>query len=233
MQDQFKAKFSGLSKVIYEQPCIANHATTIIGLCEFGAYTYFGDGSLIGSCKIGRFCSIAPGVKIALGEHPLDSVSTHPLFFASKNGFQVPDGIGTPRDLREKKYSAAIIGNDVWIGANAVICRGVTIGNGAVVAAGAVVTGDVEPYSVVGGLPARHLKYRFDEETISILQKSEWWNYKVDNFVGLPASEPKTFAEKLSLIGEKADYTIISETNKSGKVVLSPDIKPLNETSQT
>lgn len=224
MQDQFKAKFSGTSKVIYEQPCIANHATVIVGLCEFGAYTYFGDGSLIGSCKIGRFCSIAPGVKIALGEHPLSNISTHPLFFASKNGFQVPDGIGTPRDLREKRYSPTVIGNDVWIGANAVICRGVTIGNGAVIAAGAVVTSDIAPYSIAGGLPAKHLKYRFDEKIIDALQKSEWWNYKVESFVGLPASDPILFIEKLCATGEDASYQVVSENGRTGKMVLTPSV---------
>ncbi|WP_182374926.1 CatB-related O-acetyltransferase [Pseudomonas putida] len=217
MKDQFRAKLSGPCKVIYEQPCITNLATVIVGNCELGAYTYVGDGGLIGSCKIGRFCSIAPGVKIALGEHPVTNVSTHPLFFASKNGFEVPDGIGTPRNLTEKKYSIAVIGNDVWIGANAVICRGVTIGDGAVVAAGAVVTKDVEPYSIVGGLPAKHLKYRFDSEVIEKLQKSEWWNYKVENFVGLPSHDPSAFVDKLLEVGEKAQYEKMSNTNKDGK----------------
>lgn len=225
MKDQFKAKLSGPCKAVYEQPCIINFATVIVGNCEFGAYTYVGDGSLIGSCKIGRFCSIAPGVKIALGEHPMTNISTHPLFFASKNGFQVPDGIGEPRNLGEKRYSIAVIGNDVWIGANVVICRGVTIGNGAVIAAGAVVTSDVEPYSIVGGLPAKHLKYRFDSDTINKLQESEWWNYKVENFVGLPSSDPCQFVSILLQSGEKASYEKVSTTNKEGKVslVLKPE----------
>lgn len=222
MQDQFKARFSGPSKAIYEQPCMANSATSVIGLCEFGAYTYFGDDCIIGSCKIGRFCSIAPGVKIALGEHPLHHVSTHPFFFGSKNGFKFPDGVGSPRPLNEKKYSAAVIGNDVWIGANAVICRGVTIGNGAVVAAGAVVTNDVAPYSIVGGLPAKHLKYRFDQVTIDALMASEWWDYTAESFVGLPAEEPLQFVEMLKEKGQRATYPRVTANVKDGKVLMEP-----------
>ena len=220
MQDQFKARLSGPSKVIYEQPCMANSATSVIGLCEFGAYTYFGDDCLIGSCKIGRFCSIAPGVKIALGEHPLHHISTHPVFFGSKNGFKFPDGVGTPRQLGEKKHSPVVIGNDVWIGANVVICRGVTIGNGAVIAAGAVVTRDVEPYSIVGGLPAKHLKYRFDQITIDALMGSEWWEYAPESFADLPAHDPLLFVEMLKGKGRRATYPRATVNIKDGKSLL-------------
>lgn len=222
MQDQFNARLSGACKVVYEQPCLANSSAVVIGLCEFGAYTYFGEDCLIGSCKVGRFCSIAPGVKIALGEHPLHHVSTHPFFFGSKNGFKLPDGIGTPRNLGEKRHSAAVIGHDVWIGANVVICRGVTIGNGAVIAAGAVVTNDVAPYSVVGGLPAKHLKYRFDEDVIAALLKSEWWLYNVESFVGLPADNPLRFVELLSEKNKGCTYPMVTATVKGGKVIAPP-----------
>lgn len=221
MEDEFRAKLSGACRVVYEQPCMANGATTVIGICEIGAYSYFGDDCLVGSCNVGRFCSIAPGVKIGLGEHPLHHISTHPFFFGAKNGFKAPEGIGTPRNLSEKKYNAPVIGHDVWIGANAVICRGVTIGSGAVIAAGAVVTSNVAPYSIVGGLPAKHLKYRFDDETISLLLKSEWWNYKIEGFIGLPADQPRLFAEKLLEVGVLASYAKVSASIKLGKTPLA------------
>lgn len=185
---------------------MAGSSVVIVGICNVGAYSYFGDDCLIGSCTIGRFCSIAPGVKIGLGEHPTHHVSTHPFFFASKNGFDVPDGIGKARNLREPKYSAPIIEDDVWIGANAVICKGVKIGRGAVVAAGAVVNKDVEPYSIVGGLPARHLKYRFDADIVGALLESKWWEYDVSSFVGLAADEPMAFVESLKVKSVQASY---------------------------
>jgi virginiamycin A acetyltransferase len=104
---------------------------------------------------IGNYCSIADGVKFLLsGNHQYDIVSTYPyelLMLGRKDaGIAVAKG-------------NIIIGDDVWIGANAIICSGVTVGQGAIVAAGGVVTKDVEPYAIVGGNPARVIKYRFNE----------------------------------------------------------------------
>lgn len=102
---------------------------------------------------IGNYCSIAPGVQFLLGgEHQLYSISTYPFKVWS---------FGEKREANSK--GDIIIKDDVWIGTNAIICSGVTIGQGAVVAAGAVVTKNVEPYAIVGGNPARFIKWRFDE----------------------------------------------------------------------
>ena len=104
--------------------------------------------------QIGNYCSIADDVKILLGgEHNTKTISTYP-FKVNKFGYYAE--AGSKGDI--------IIQDDVWIGSNVIICSGVTIGQGAVVAAGAVVTKDVEPYSIVGGNPARLIKYRFSEE---------------------------------------------------------------------
>lgn len=103
---------------------------------------------------IGSYCSIAPGVQFLLGgEHCTKSISTYPFKVYE---FGYAKEAGSKGDI--------VIGDDVWIGTNAIICSGVKIGQGAVVAAGAVVTKDVEAYSIVGGNPAKHIKYRFDEE---------------------------------------------------------------------
>lgn len=139
---------------------------------KMGSYSYIQAGSRIFNCEIGRFCSIASGVTIAPGIHDMGKVSTHPIFVHKSTPlpkvYAKMDSILT--------YKRVQIGNDVWIGEKVVILDGVTIGNGAVIAAGAVVVKDVEPYSVVGGIPARHIKYRFDKLTIKLLQQSQWWN---------------------------------------------------------
>jgi len=124
---------------------------------------------------IGKFCSIACGAKFMFtsGNHKLSSLSTYPfpLFFEEwdldKNN--VTDAWNNEGDI--------IIGNDVWIGYEAVIMQGVHIGDGAVIATRAVVTKDVPPYTIVGGVPAKEIKKRFSEETIKKLMKIQWWNW--------------------------------------------------------
>jgi acetyltransferase-like isoleucine patch superfamily enzyme len=109
--------------------------------------------------KIGGYCSISPGVQFLLGgEHQIDSISTFP-FKAKCFGYEYEAG----------SKGNILVGDDVWIGTNAIICSGVTIGQGAIVAAGAVVTKNVPPYAVVGGNPAKVIKYRFSEDIINKL----------------------------------------------------------------
>jgi acetyltransferase-like isoleucine patch superfamily enzyme len=120
--------------------------------------------------KIERFCSIADGVIILLGgEHRIDWVTTYPFskLFPKARGFT-----GHPRSRGD-----VIIGNDVWIGTEALILSGVKIGNGAVIAARSVVTEDVAPYSIMAGNPAKHIKFRFSESIIDDLQKIAWWDW--------------------------------------------------------
>lgn len=103
---------------------------------------------------IGSYCSIASNVLFLLaGEHNINTISTYPFKVMC---FNFEKEAGSKGDI--------IVKDDVWIGANAIICSGVTIGQGAIIAAGSVVTKDVEPYSIVGGNPAKHIKYRFSEE---------------------------------------------------------------------
>ena len=146
--------------------------------CKIGSYSYIQMNGRIFHCEIGKFCSIAASVTIAPGMHDMSRVTTHPSFYFKTDA--LPKIFVTEDKL--ELYKRVHIGHDVWIGEKVVIIDGIKIGNGAVIAAGAIVVKDVEPYSVVGGVPARHLKYRFDEETIALFEKSEWWNYSDEWF---------------------------------------------------
>jgi len=123
--------------------------------------------------SIGRFCSIAKGVCIIVdGNHQTHWISTYPF------GHMI-EGVPMRSDVTVGKGDM-VIGNDVWIGCNAIILPGVQIGDGAMIAAGSVVTKNVADYEVVGGNPAKHIAYRFDPEQIKSLKAIAWWNWSLD-----------------------------------------------------
>lgn len=143
--------------------------------------TVIGSGCKIDSAKIGKYSSIGPGVYIVRGQHPVEKfVSTCNLFYSrdESRGFTYSDinKFDEYRYADGKNRYSVVIGNDVWIGCNAIIMEGVNIGDGAIIAAGAIVTKDVEPYSIVGGVPARIIKYRFSVEKINLLNEFKWWD---------------------------------------------------------
>lgn len=148
-----------------------NSGATIVD-STIGRYTYTCYDDEIVNCEIGQFCSISDDVIIGGAEHPIMWVSTSPVFqnvkhSGPKKRFAKHEFAGIPR---------TVIGNDVWIGKRVIIKAGVNIGDGAVVGAGAVVTKDVPPYAIVAGVPARIIKYRFDEDTTAQLLETKWWN---------------------------------------------------------
>lgn len=150
---------------------------------SIGAYSYLSKHSSLVYASVGKFCSIGPNSAIGLGHHTLNNLSTSPLFTEKYNA--------TGHTWTDKHdvypYKKVIVGNDVWIGSRVMVVGGVTIGNGAVLAAGAVVTKDVPPYAVVGGVPAKVIRYRFSEDIVKFLEELEWWN--------LPESELKEHIE--------------------------------------
>lgn len=129
---------------------------------KVGNYNYFGPYVMINHAVLGNYCSIAPNVKIGQGVHSMNFITTY-----QKISKKLID--------HSLKTEPAIIGNDVWCGANAVIMQGVKIGNGAIIGANSVVTKDVPDYSIVVGVPARVIKYRFDSLMIEELNKSGWF----------------------------------------------------------
>jgi chloramphenicol O-acetyltransferase type B len=142
---------------------------------SIGDYSYINNNSKIKNTTIGKFCSIGPNVQIILGKHPAHFISTHPIFYSNNKPFK------TFTDKTHiDEYDSVIIGNDVWIAEGVLIPGGVKIGDGAIITARSVVTKDVEPYSIVGGIPAKHIKYRFDDALIQKIHNSEWWNWEIE-----------------------------------------------------
>lgn len=143
---------------------------------QLGEYSYLAKNANAANVSIGKFCSIGPNFCCGLGIHPTNGISTSPIFYstAKQNGMTLCDKI----KIEETKHT--VIGNDVFIGANVTVLDGVRIGDGAVIGAGAVVVNDVPPYAVAVGVPAKVVKYRFDEDTIEKLHAKQWWNWPIE-----------------------------------------------------
>jgi acetyltransferase-like isoleucine patch superfamily enzyme len=136
-----------------------------------GKYSYVYESRVINT-TIGRYCSIAAGCTIGGGKHPVGWVSTSPVFYSGHNVFHKNFSHNVFDEFAETH-----IGNDVWIGSRCLIKGGVTIGDGAIVGMGSVVTHDIPPYEIWAGNPARLIRKRFDEKTIEKLSEIQWWNW--------------------------------------------------------
>lgn len=145
---------------------------------SMGIFSYVSNDSSLSNVKIGRFSCIGPYVRNLIGEHPTSKIaSIHPVFFSIQN--KLSRSFVTKQKFVEVQYIDGdycnLIGNDVWIGGNVTILPGVSIHDGAIVAAGSVVVNDVPPYSIVAGVPAKVVKYRFTQEQIDFLLQMKWW----------------------------------------------------------
>jgi virginiamycin A acetyltransferase len=157
-------------------------------------YSYISGGAKISQVSIGKFCSIGPNLLAGHGIHPINGISTSPMFYSTQkqNGFTLS---ATDKVAERKPIS---IGNDVFIGANVTILDGISIGDGAVIGAGAVVSKNIPPYAIAVGAPIQIIRYRFDEPTIEQLLRVKWWEFSEDK-LGLVEShffEVETFLSK-------------------------------------
>lgn len=163
----------------YFEPAVTIGTANIGKNVRIGRNSFLNEGIIREHTTIGRYCSIGRKVTIAAPHHPLNFMTTHLALLAmSDQGAPNPDA---QENLRE-----TIIGNDVWIGDNVFIKRGVRISDGAVIGASAVVTKDVPPYAIMAGVPARLLRYRFDEATRQRLLAAAWWRLPEEFLGALP-----------------------------------------------
>ena len=139
---------------------------------QLGDYSFIAKNANVSNCVIGKFCSIGPNFCCGLGIHPTNGISTAPMFYSTAK----QNGMTLCKENKVEESKQTIIGNDVFIGANVTVLDGVKIGDGAVVGAGAVVVNDIPPYAIAVGVPAKVVKYRFDEATIKALLEKQWWN---------------------------------------------------------
>ncbi len=190
-----------MNNVLFEKcvnigsPIMSTKVTTF-----FGAYSYINDGGIVrANVFIGRYCSIGRRVSIGATNHIVSDLSTH---------HEIVRGFGRPYtevemdvlQIPKKKAGITIIGNDVWIGDGAIVIEGVSVGTGAVIAANAVVTKDVPPYAIVGGVPARLIRFRFPDEIISRILATEWWEFPIELVNTLPVKNVLDLLEHASQI---------------------------------
>lgn len=172
-------------RIYYKEKCKID-----IGRYSYGCFNNNFNYGTAGEITVGRYCSFGAGVSYFGANHPISSFSTSPIFYRKMFGFDVVD---VPR------YKLNI-GNDVWCGSDAKITSGCHyIGNGAVIGAGAVVTSDVPPYAIMGGVPAKIIKYRFDKNTIEALKESRWFDLEpkqIMEFYSLK-DNPQEFAQQI------------------------------------
>lgn len=190
---------------------------------NMGRFSYSLSPELIKSdTKIGSFCSIARGVQIGPGKHPLEYLSTSPFTYFLRGNDKNKEIEDETQKITNSKR--CIIEDDVWIGTNTVVLEGIRIGRGAVIGANSVVTKDVDPYTIVGGVPAKKIKDRFDEETIREIEKSDWWKYTDDMIIDLPIND---ISKSLDILEKR----IINKRKESVNCcfVISSCIRPVNK----
>ena len=195
--------------ITIEESCIFPRSKYI---WTMGSYSY-SHSTLPNYACVGRYTSIAKGLEIMGFQHPIERITTSPISYC--NIFGINNGQVPIFPFHES--TKLVIGNDVWIGQNVTLKPGITISDGAIIAANAVVTKDVPPYAIVGGVPAKFIRYRFNPELIKRLIKVQWWNYSYLDFKEIPLD--KNADDFLSELEKRVDRGLIPTFNPR-KIVL-------------
>lgn len=201
----------------FRPPCVLG-STIVKSNLVMGAYTYFETGRIGSLSSIGNYCSVAPGCTIGNGHHPLDFLTTHPVGFKGAGMFNFDPKVknfqgGSSRSKDVLKF-APVIGHDVWIGGNVTIFRGVKIGNGAIIGANSLVNKDVPDFAIVGGTPARVIRYRFEPEIIEKLKALKWWNYDIVDAPEIDFSDVESAISLISKLINEGKLNKICDTRE-------------------
>ncbi|MDK1279074.1 MULTISPECIES: CatB-related O-acetyltransferase [unclassified Arthrobacter] len=188
-------------------------------LVSMGSFSYT-LSTLPSSVSVGRYSSIALGLRVMGAKHPLEWASTSPVFYNRQLMMRTYEGDLAEQPRYQKfEYQAGniTIGNDVWIGENVTLGHGVSVGDGAVIASNAVVTKDVAPYTVVGGVPAKVIRSRFDDETVRLLLEAQWWRYSPSSLRDVDVRHPHEFAANVIELAKTGDIEEYSPSFLDGR----------------
>ncbi|WP_152092847.1 LbetaH domain-containing protein [Rhizobium dioscoreae] len=180
--------------------CCEILADTSLHTAELGDFSYLGPRCIVGDATIGKFCAIAAEVRIGAPNHPMDRPSMHRFTYCPE--YYAAGAVRDHAFFDRRKEDRAVIGNDVWIGHGVIVLPGVKAGNGAVLAAGAVVSKDVQPYTVVGGIPAKFIRERFTRTIAERLTSIAWWDWPfetiMERLADFQSSDIEAFCERWS-----------------------------------
>lgn len=167
---------------------------------ELGDYSYLGPRCMAGDATIGKFCAIAAEVRIGAPNHPMDRPSMHRFSYCPE--YYSANAVRDDAFFAQRKQDRTVIGNDVWIGHGVIVLPGVKIGDGAVLAAGAVVSRDVQPYTIVGGVPAKIIRERFSRSIAEKLASIAWWDWPFETIMArladFQSNDIEAFCERWS-----------------------------------